>query len=209
MVNLFICRHGETDYNRLGIVQGGGIDSDLNEAGHLQAKALFDQYQHISFSAIYASGLKRTHQTLAPWNTLGYEIAAIPGLNEFGWGILEGKKPDSQQEHVFKSTLASWRAGDVHIRMEGGENPIEAWERSKPFFDRIREEHQHQNILVCSHGRQMRVMISSLLGIGLHEMDRYKPSNTGMFKLRIDPHGHTEIDLANDISHLEGFIQSL
>ena len=42
--DIYLIRHGETDYNRLGVVQGSGIDADLNELGQRQAKAFFDHY---------------------------------------------------------------------------------------------------------------------------------------------------------------------
>jgi probable phosphoglycerate mutase len=37
--DIYLIRHGETDYNRMGVVQGSGIDADLNELGQRQAQA--------------------------------------------------------------------------------------------------------------------------------------------------------------------------
>lgn len=42
---IYILRHGETDYNRRGIVQGSGVDAELNEYGRLQAEAFFRYYR--------------------------------------------------------------------------------------------------------------------------------------------------------------------
>ena len=47
---IYLIRHGETEFNRMGIVQGSGIDSDLNETGILQARAFFETYRHITFN---------------------------------------------------------------------------------------------------------------------------------------------------------------
>ena len=69
-MKLYLIRHGETDYNRQGIVQGGGVDSSLNDLGRRQAEAFFEHYKHLRFDAVYVSALKRTHETLAPWRTL-------------------------------------------------------------------------------------------------------------------------------------------
>ncbi|HEY0898299.1 MAG TPA: histidine phosphatase family protein, partial [Sphingobacteriaceae bacterium] len=60
---LYIIRHGETELNRRGIVQGRGMNTDLNELGKKQAEAFYQAYFHIPFDKIYTSTLKRTHQT--------------------------------------------------------------------------------------------------------------------------------------------------
>ena len=42
---IIIARHGETELNRLGIVQGSGINPGLNEFGVAQAEALYSAYR--------------------------------------------------------------------------------------------------------------------------------------------------------------------
>jgi probable phosphoglycerate mutase len=42
---IYIIRHGETDFNKLGIVQGSGIDSDLNPRGVQQAANFYAFYK--------------------------------------------------------------------------------------------------------------------------------------------------------------------
>jgi probable phosphoglycerate mutase len=55
---IYLIRHGETDFNRQGIVQGSGVDSDLNELGRAQAEAFFQSYQNVNFDKVYTSALK-------------------------------------------------------------------------------------------------------------------------------------------------------
>ncbi|HYG15236.1 MAG TPA: histidine phosphatase family protein, partial [Bacteroidia bacterium] len=38
---IYLVRHGETEFNRMGIVQGSGVDSELNETGRKQADLFF------------------------------------------------------------------------------------------------------------------------------------------------------------------------
>ena len=66
-MTLYIIRHGETEYNRQGIVQGSGVDGDLNQMGRKQAHFFYRYYQHIHFDYIVTSVLKRTHQTVEPF----------------------------------------------------------------------------------------------------------------------------------------------
>lgn len=40
--DIYLIRHGETDYNRMRVVQGSGIDADLNELGNKQARAFLN-----------------------------------------------------------------------------------------------------------------------------------------------------------------------
>jgi broad specificity phosphatase PhoE len=82
---IYLIRHGETDYNRRGVVQGSGVDSDLNEMGRAQAMAFFQAYQHVPFQKIYISGLKRTYQTVESFIELGMPYEKLTGLNEISW----------------------------------------------------------------------------------------------------------------------------
>ena len=42
---LFLVRHGETEYNKKGMMQGRGIDASLNDTGHLQARLIADNLE--------------------------------------------------------------------------------------------------------------------------------------------------------------------
>jgi broad specificity phosphatase PhoE len=61
---LYIVRHGQTDLNKQGIIQGRGKDTDLNDEGRLQARQFFAAYGHVAFDKIYVSALKRTQQSI-------------------------------------------------------------------------------------------------------------------------------------------------
>ena len=51
---LFILRHGETNQNLNGIVQGSGIDSDLNHSGYAQGAAFFEKYKYSTICSLIA-----------------------------------------------------------------------------------------------------------------------------------------------------------
>jgi len=203
-MKLYLIRHGETDYNRQGIVQGGGIDSDLNDMGRQQALAFFKHYAHLSFDAVYASGLKRTHQTLAPWlEQERYQLLTSPAINEFSWGWMEGKKPSKEMQKEFYALKEAWNNGDFDKGIEGGESPNSAWKRIKPFFDDVQQKHQGQQILVCSHGRTNRIILTQLLGLGMERMGDFNHSNTGLNILNFDQGGKVSAERINHTGHLE------
>jgi bisphosphoglycerate-dependent phosphoglycerate mutase len=73
---IYLIRHGQTDFNKQGIVQGSGVDSSLNEEGHAQARKFYEAYHHINFDKIYVTELQRTHQTVAPFKQKKYTPAS-------------------------------------------------------------------------------------------------------------------------------------
>lgn len=202
MLDLYFLRHGETDYNRQGIVQGSGVDSDLNENGRMQARHFYEAYKHMKFDRIYASKLKRTHQTLAPWKEQGYEFQAEEALNEFCWGMHEGLKPTPEQREHFFKTIGKWKTGDVHATVEGAETPVQAWDRAVLFFQELPKVHPSGSILLCSHGRQLRIILSQFLEYGFERMEEFPHKNTALSLVRIHPDKRKELVFQDDYKHL-------
>jgi phosphoserine phosphatase len=204
MRQIYLIRHGETEFNRRNIVQGGGVDSDLNATGYSQGQAFFERYGHLDFDQIYCTGLKRTHQTLKGFAEKGHPIHVLPELNEFGWGVLEGAEGSESITKLFQQVLAEWRTGNLDARVESGESPLEAWERAREGMDRVvRETPRGGRVLICAHGRIMRVVLSQILGYGLQCMDLFPHHNTGLNLLTYHPHGKFRLHKLNDISHLQ------
>ena len=135
--DIYLIRHGETDYNRMGVVQGSGIDADLNELGNRQAQAFFEHYQDLALDKIYTSALRRTHQSVKGFIDKGLPWEQYEGLNEISWGIREGRTPSNEDDAYYRNLVRTWRTGDVHIPSEEGESPIDVLERQKPVIELI------------------------------------------------------------------------
>src|ERR1700712_3048456 len=88
---LYIVRHGQTDLNKQGIVQGRGMNTDLNDEGRKQAGLFFNAYKDLTFDKIYISELKRTQQSIQQFIDLGISFEKLSGLDELGWGVHEGQ----------------------------------------------------------------------------------------------------------------------
>lgn len=117
---IYLIRHGETDFNKMGAVQGRGVNADLNEKGRMQAHAFFQKYKDVPFKKVYTSSLKRTQQTSQGFIDLGIPTEAFEGLDEISWGIVEGKTLKEVGYHVFNDMLVRWKAGEVNVSLEGG-----------------------------------------------------------------------------------------
>ena len=202
---IYLIRHGETEFNRIGVVQGSGIDSDLNETGLAQAKAFFESFQHINFDKIYTSKLRRTVQSVQPFIDLGISYVQLEGLNEISWGEKEGKVPNYLEDQTYLETIANWSKGKTDIpAAPKGESPEEVVARQKVAFEIIMSNIEEETILVAMHGRAIRILLTHLLDLPLSAMDTFGHRNLCLYQLNY--HYSTrkfEIKIANDISHLE------
>ncbi|XP_062856172.1 probable fructose-2,6-bisphosphatase TIGAR A [Trichomycterus rosablanca] len=92
---LTIVRHGETQYNKDGLLQGQGIDSSLSDIGVQQGEAAGQYLQDVHFTNVFASDMKRARQTaeiiLRKNKTCGnLDIVIDPLLKERSFGVAEG-----------------------------------------------------------------------------------------------------------------------
>jgi broad specificity phosphatase PhoE len=198
---IYIVRHGQTDFNLQNIVQGSGVDSSLNERGVAQAKAFFQYYKHVPFDKIYTSTLKRTKETVQGFLELGIPTEALAGLNEISWGNKEGFKITPEEDQYYHYMLKQWQLGDTSLRIEGGESPDDVVMRMKPAVDYIMSKPHEQNILICMHGRAIRILLCILLNCPLKSMDMFEHENLCLYLLDYTDHKFS-ISLHNDISHL-------
>lgn len=88
LLKLHLLRHGETDANRDGVLQGVA-DYKLNATGRVQIAALLDHIKLLPLKHIYASDLCRTRETAAILNaSLNLPLSFSPLLRERDWGEL-------------------------------------------------------------------------------------------------------------------------
>lgn len=201
--SIYLIRHGETDFNRKGVVQGSGVDSPLNEWGEAQATAFYNAYQHVPFDKIYTSNLQRTHQTVRGFIKQGILHESYEGLNEISWGIREGREPNTGDNTYYKELVTAWRNGDIDRAAEGGESPVQVRARQIPVIETILSRPHERNILVAMHGRAMRVLLTILFDQPLVRMDDYEHSNLCLYKINYSYDTQKfELELSNDITHL-------
>jgi probable phosphoglycerate mutase len=195
-MELYIIRHGETDFNRKGIVQGRGVNSDLNEMGIQQARSFYKAYHHIPFDRIYTSSLKRTHQTVESFINKGIEWLTLEELDELDWGINEGREATAEMKAEFQLLTRRWMEGELHLKFPGGESPIEVNARQKIAIQKILAE-PVQNALICMHGRAMRLMLCELLQQPLSNMDTFPHSNVTLYRLKYTGEKFEMLDFNN------------
>ena len=199
-MELCFIRHGQTDFNLRRIIQGSGVNSSLNETGRAQARAFYDAYKSVSFDKVIASGLRRTHETVQPWTDAGLPLEIEPLINEMNWGVYEGKPGDEAMHKVYKAMIADWGGGNFDARLEGGESARELSERLSAFLESLKNRTENR-LLICSHGRSLRCLVTLMKGQHLREMENVSHANTGLFRATLTD-GEFDVTLENDTSHL-------
>ena len=201
---IFLIRHGQTDYNKKGIVQGSGIDSSINPTGTLQATAFYQRYHHLPFDVVITSALQRTHQTVMPFIETGLRWEQFADINEMNWGIHEGKHRNPEMKGLYTEMMHQWSIGNFNAKLEKGESAAELAQRVQRFIDHLKNRSE-SNLLICSHGRAIRCLVCLMKELPLFEMEQFGHSNTGLYKifLRDDKF---EFELENDVLHLKDLV---
>jgi len=185
---IFIARHGETDWNRLGRFQGR-TDVPLNEAGRAQARALAERLAPFRIGAVVASDLSRARQTaqiVAEMLSLPF-VHVEPDLRERGYGVFEGL---TREECVARYPEA-WEA---YPRSEPplAEPRVEVLQRFTRGLRRIVETValDEPRLLVVSHGAAMRTFLEGAIGMSVPPVP-----NTGAYEVVHDGRAFVEARL--------------
>ena len=199
---LYIVRHGQTDYNKRGMVQGRGIDAPLNENGIKQAHAFYEAFKHVQFEKAYVSCLQRTRQSIGQFLENGLSYERLSGLDEISWGSQEGVAFSAEGKNLYLETIEKWKAGEVHEVVAGGESPVAVMTRQKLAIEHILGGDE-KLVLICMHGRAIRILMSWLLHYELKDMDEFPHNNLGLYQLFYTGSSF-QIEKLNEVAHLDG-----
>lgn len=200
-MNLILVRHGETDWNRLGICQGFS-DIELNENGRRQIGELARSLRSENISAVYSSDLKRATDTanaIAEYHNLSVQVD--PDLREMNQGNLEGLTFIQIRER-YGELLKEWRENTDLVRLPGGESLKEVQERAWRAVERIYSKHNKEEIVVtASHNLTIIMLLCKLTGVGLKEFVKFKLQAASK-SIILFKNGHHRVVVLNDLTHL-------
>ena len=200
-IRLLIARHGETDYNRKGLLQGRGIDAPLNETGEEQAIQLSGYLESYHTDGLYCSNLKRTWQTAKPYRDyLDIDTIKEKNLDEMDFGDFEGVSFNEIADEI-ASIQQAWKRGDTSVRIPGGESPDEVYERANGTVKSILSRYTGTTLTLILHGRLIRVLLSEWLGYGLQNMHKIEHQNGAVNQLVYADGSFTSVYL-NKTNHL-------
>jgi probable phosphoglycerate mutase len=177
---IFLIRHGRTEYNRLGIWQGSGVDSSLDELGQMQAEKFFKHYRDQEFDIVFHSNLRRSKETIQPFINDGVLAVESPLIREISWGHFEGHPHTEESIDTYKKVVGGWSRDEYELRFPGGESARDLEKRLTEFVESLRQLKQ-EKVLICSHGRAIRGLLCVMRAEPLKEMEKYQHENTGLF----------------------------
>lgn len=98
--------------------------------------------------------------------------------------------------------LSEWQKGNTSLRIEGGESPDDVIARMKPAVDFIMRHPEEKTILICMHGRAIRILMCHLMNYPLRCMDMFEHQNLCLYLLHHTGSFFT-VKKYNDITHLK------
>ncbi len=164
------------------MVQGRGVDASLNETGQWQANRAHQFLKNVSFDVVFTSALIRTHQTARGFIEDGIPHLIHDGFDEISWGDQEGVEATPEARNLYSKTVRSWQDGKLDLNVGGGESPIEVMNRQKEAMSQVLE-YDASTILICMHGRAIRILLCWLLKYPLNYMDGFPHDNCAFYQL--------------------------
>jgi probable phosphoglycerate mutase len=184
---IYLVRHGETDWNVKGLLQGQS-DIPLNKEGEKQAiEAAKKHFKKIKFAAIFSSDLvrsKRTAEIIALEKKMAVETSVL--LRERDFGPFEGKHWQEVEKELRMSIKEFRMLSDEVAKKLGIESDEKMMERFLRFLREVAVAYRGKNVLIVTHGSVMRVFLTKLGYLSKEESRQVFIKNLAFIKLLSD-----------------------
>ncbi|MFZ9313792.1 MAG: histidine phosphatase family protein [Burkholderiaceae bacterium] len=209
VTTLVFIRHGQTDWNLQGRIQGQ-LDEPLNAEGIAQAqrlRALVAQGQPsvlpAYFDVVYASPLVRAWRTAEPLAAhFGLSLQPAPALAERHFGELQGVC-HAEMPLRFPEAARRWESRDPEFRPVGGESLNDFFARVQGCVAQLLSRHVGERVLCFTHGGVLDMVFRIAQGIGLEAPRTWGIPNTGINVITHGPDGYA-VKAWAWTGHLEG-----
>lgn len=168
MTKIYLVRHGETDYNKMGCYYGW-TDCSLTQDGVLQSQNLRKAFENIKYDVMVSSDLKRAVETANIINCESKEILIDNRLRELNFGLWEGK---SHQEIAVKYAehWNLWIEDWENATPSEGESFSNMHNRICEYMDEILDLYRDKSIVIVSHNGSLRIIAAYLLRLSLDKI---------------------------------------
>jgi len=197
-MNIYAIRHGESEKNTKAIFSNNLNKYPLTDWGQEQTEQAVKKLKDLKIDLIISSEVLRCKQTaeiLA--KELERELKFDSRLNEVDPGQWQDR-PDNNEAAL--RMLTHWRTVN-NYQIPDGESVSQVAERMFNLFKAINKDYQGKNILLVSHGDNIRILNGRLLGLKNGEIfQKPMPENTDVIKL-----AEKTVDLHKDVVDAIGF----
>ena len=194
-MKLIIVRHGRTEENEAGILQGQ-LPGKLTKEGIEQAKKLALRLKTEKIDHIYSSDLARAADTAKEIARHHPKIPLdlVAGLRERNLGILTGRKKDE----------VGWISSKPRPTIEGGESLKELFDRAERFLHKTLSKHPNDTILFVGHNSINKAIMTAVMGKTWEDIRTIETQkNTSVSIFEIDENRNHKIHLMGCVKHLD------
>jgi len=198
---LILVRHGETQWNLEGRIQGQS-DSQLTSRGAAEGRRAAERLAGLKLAAVYASDSGRARETadlIAAPHRL--DVITKPELRERCYGEFEGKTGPEIRE-TDAEALQTWLSDRQRVAPPGGETQAELSERVMRALREIAGAHPGETVAVATHGGPIKSAVFAILDIPIDSWNRTWIANGSVTVLRGTPE-ELRVASFNDTSHLD------
>ena len=197
---LYVVRHGATDWNQSGRIQGH-MDIPLNETGRAQARLASIRLAVVRATALYSSDLLRAYETAQIiGRATGLEVVQTPGLREINFGVWQGLSSLQIRERD-PDVYAARRTNPYDVAPAGAETWRHFYDRAMQAVRDILVATAAQRVIVVTHSGVCTVIGLHALGFDCTGKRTFDSHNCGIHTIAV--HGDTWRAVTfNDITHL-------
>ena len=202
-MQIVLIRHGQTVWNRENRFRGQA-DPELDEVGLKQA-ARTAQYVSVRWpvAAVYSSPLQRAMQTAkAVADAQGLAARPCSGLLDISFGRWQGLAVNEASERS-PALFRNWLDSPHTMRFPAGESLLDVRLRIVPAFEEIVRRHPGDSVAVLSHTVAMRVLLCSIMGLGLDHFWNLGQDTCAVNLVETTLGGSCVLKQLNDTSHLQ------
>ena len=203
-LRLVIVRHGITDWNTQGRMQGHS-DVPLSDMGRLQAEAVADRLAQERIDAVYTSDLMRAADTgRAIAARHGLEIRQLSSLRETMLGDWEGLTDADIMARGEGEALAMYRCDPSMYRPPGSEAIEKVALRLRAAREAVARQHPGGLVVLVGHGGSIRAIFCDAIRAPIRCMFAFRVSNASISVADFGPTRSAIVKL-NCTHHLDQF----
>jgi len=196
-MRLIVVRHGQTEENTKGIIQGPLVP--LDGAGKKQAEMIAERLKDEKIDVAYVSDYKRTIDTVDVILQFHPETVVIreSALREKNTGIFVGR-PNAEQKKAREESGLSF----YEFKPEGGESLVDLQNRVLALYEKVVEQHPNKTVLFVTHNGVIKTLLLHLMKKTFIDWESINVPNTAITVIDVSKLGQNEIKTLNSSEHL-------
>ncbi len=196
MTIIYFLRHGQTDWNKLGVYRGRA-DRPLDDIGTRQAELVRDALKEQKIQKLYAGPMRRTIDTLAKFSAWFKHspINAVSGLVDIDYGDWQGVKKEEVAEK-WPELVKQWREDPFGVTFPNGESLKDVQARALQAVKDICNDAGDATIAVCSHRVVLKALFCGFVG---------STSPQAFYSFKLDPASISIVRMIDGLPVIETF----